>query len=140
VLVRVDFNVPVTDGRVGDDTRIRAALPTIEELRRRGARIVLASHLGRPKDREPELSLRPVAERLAELTDARVTLAPAVVDDAVGVLVEKLDSGDVLMLENVRYERGETKNDPQLGQRWRSWPTSTWTTRSAPPIAHTPRP
>jgi phosphoglycerate kinase len=71
VRVRVDFKVPLDHGAVADDTRIRAALPRIEELRRRGARPVLVSHLGRPKDREPELSLRPVADRLAELTEAK---------------------------------------------------------------------
>ena len=114
VLVRVDFNVPLDHGAVADDTRIRAALPTIEELRRRGARLVLVSHLGRPKDREPELSLRPVAERLAELTSAEVTLAPAVVGDDVRALVDGLAAGNVVMLENVRYEPGETKNDPAL--------------------------
>jgi phosphoglycerate kinase len=114
VLVRVDFNVPLDHGSVTDDTRIRAALPTIEELRRRGARLVLASHLGRPKDREPELSLRPAADRLAELTDADVTLAPAVVGEEVRAFAEKLNRGDVLMLENVRYEPGETRNDPEL--------------------------
>jgi phosphoglycerate kinase len=114
VLVRVDFNVPLDRGAVADDTRIRAALPTIEELRRRGARLVLVSHLGRPKDREPELSLRPVADRLAELTSAEVTLAPAVVGDEVQALVDGLAAGNVLLLENVRYEPGETKNDPEL--------------------------
>jgi phosphoglycerate kinase len=114
VLVRVDFNVPLADGAVADDTRIRAALPTIEELRRRAARVVLVSHLGRPKDREPELSLRPVADRLAELTGADVTLAPGVVGEDVRSLVQRLGPGDVLVLENVRYEPGETKNDPQL--------------------------
>jgi phosphoglycerate kinase len=116
VLVRVDFNVPLRDGEITDDTRIRAALPTIEWLRERGARLVLVSHLGRPKDREPEFSMRPAANRLAELTGADVTLAPAVVGDDVRAFADNLAAGDVLMLENVRYERGETKNDPELAQ------------------------
>jgi phosphoglycerate kinase len=114
VLVRVDFNVPLDNGAVADDTRIRAALPTIEELRRRGARVVLVSHLGRPKDREPELSMRPAADRLAELTGADVTLAPGVVGDEVRAFSDNLRPGDLLVLENVRYEPGETKNDPEL--------------------------
>jgi phosphoglycerate kinase len=113
-LVRVDFNVPLANGAVADDTRIRAALPTIEELRRRGARIVLVSHLGRPKNHEPELSLRPVANRLAELVGGNVALAPGVIGDAVRSLVQRLAPGDLLLLENVRYEPGETKNDPDL--------------------------
>ena len=116
VLVRVDFNVPLEDGRIADDARIRAALPTIEELRRRRARLILVSHLGRPKDREPELSLRPAADRLAELTGAKVTLAPAVIGDEVTALAADLGEGDVLMLENVRYEAGETANDEGLAQ------------------------
>jgi phosphoglycerate kinase len=117
VLVRVDFNVPLEDGRVVDDTRIRASLETIEELRSRGARLVLVSHLGRPADREPELSLRPAANRLAELTDADVTLAPGVIGDDVRAFSENLGRGDVLMLENVRFEPGETRNDPQFAAR-----------------------
>ncbi len=116
VLVRVDFNVPLAGGAVSDDMRIRAALPTIEELRGRGARLVLVSHLGRPKDREPELSLAPVAERLGELIGAPVRLAPAVVGDEVRAAVDELGPGDVLLLENVRYEPGETKNDPDLAR------------------------
>jgi phosphoglycerate kinase len=116
VLVRVDFNVPLNAGAVADDTRIRAALPTIEELRGRGARLVLVSHLGRPKDREPELSLAPVAERLSELIDAPVTLAPGVVGSEVSRAVDELGPGEVLLLENVRYEPGETKNDPDLAR------------------------
>jgi phosphoglycerate kinase len=116
VLVRVDFNVPLRDGEITDDTRIRAAIPTIEWLREQGARVVAVSHLGRPKDREPELSMRPAANRLAELTGADVTLAPSVVGDDVRAFAENLAAGDVLMLENVRYEPGETKNDPELAQ------------------------
>lgn len=114
VLVRVDFNVPLDGGAVADDLRIRAALPTLEQLRGRGAGLVLVSHLGRPKDREPELSLRPVAERLAELIGHEVKLAPAVVGDEVSALAEQVGAGDVLLLENVRYEPGETSNDGAL--------------------------
>jgi phosphoglycerate kinase len=116
VLVRVDFNVPLDGGVVADDTRIRAAIPTIEELRRRGGRLVLVSHLGRPKDREPELSLRPAADRLSKLTSADVTLAPGVVGEDVRAFVDNLTPGNVLVLENIRYEPGETKNDPELAR------------------------
>ncbi len=120
VLVRVDFNVPLTTGAdgepaVADDTRIVAALQTVEELRSRGARLVLVSHLGRPEGRRDDgLSMAPVVERLRQLTDANVTLAPAVVGDQVRALTEALREGDVLVLENVRFEPGETLNDPDL--------------------------
>jgi phosphoglycerate kinase len=108
VLVRVDFNVPLDDGRITDDVRIRAALPTIEWLRERGARLLLASHLGRPKDRDPALSLQPVADRLAELIGTEVLLARD---------LDHVPDGDVVMLENIRYEPGETKNDRDLAKR-----------------------
>jgi phosphoglycerate kinase len=109
VFVRVDFNVPLDGDRITDDTRIRAALPTIERLRSSGARLLLAAHLGRPKDREPELSLRPAADRLGELLDAEVTLASS---------LDEVPDGDLVMLENVRYEPGETKNAPELARRY----------------------
>jgi phosphoglycerate kinase len=117
-LVRVDFNVPLDGARVTDDTRIRAALPTIESLRERGASLVLVSHLGRPKGEVvPELSMAPVGERLSELLGAPVKQAPAVVGDEVKELAQSLRAGEVLLLENVRYEPGETKNDPALAEQ-----------------------
>ncbi|MFL5877831.1 MAG: phosphoglycerate kinase [Solirubrobacteraceae bacterium] len=110
VFLRVDFNVPLEDGKITDDARIRAALPTIEALRERGAKLLLAAHLGRPKDREPELSLKPTADRLSELLGgAEVTLA----ED-----LDHVPDGDLVMLENLRYEKGETKNDPELAKRY----------------------
>ncbi len=112
VVVRVDFNVPLTkDGEIADETRIRSALPTIEELRGKGAKLILCSHLGRPKGPDPALSLRPVAARLGELLQTEVTLAPD---------VDQVPDGDVVMLENVRFFAGETKNDPDLARRYAS--------------------
>ena len=122
VLLRVDFNVPLADGGGGrplvvDDTRIVAALKTIEELRARGGRLVIVSHLGRPRgERDERLSMAPVVARLRELTDARVTLAPAVVGNAVKALCEQLSAGELLVLENVRFEPGETRNDPAFAR------------------------
>lgn len=113
-LVRVDFNVPVDDrGRIVDDTRIRASLPTIKYLRQHGAAVILASHLGRPKGGpDAKYSLQPVADHLADLLDAPIGFAP----DCVGAAVEKmttwLQPGEVLLLENVRFHPEEEKNDP----------------------------
>ncbi len=115
VLVRVDFNVPLdANAQITDDTRIRAALPTLSELRERGAALVLVSHLGRPKAREPEFSLAPVAVRLGELLDTPVTLAAEVVGAGVEAQIAALGAGELLLLENVRFEPGETANDPEL--------------------------
>ncbi len=117
VLVRVDFNVPLDGGRVADDTRIRAALPTIELLRERGAALVLVSHLGRPKGKpDPALSMRPVGERLAELLGAEVHQAPAVVGGDVETMAAGLGPGEILLLENVRFEPGEEEDDPALAE------------------------
>jgi phosphoglycerate kinase len=111
VLVRVDFNVPLDDaGEITDDARIQAALPTLRELRSKGAsRLVLLAHLGRPKGREARFSLRPAAERLAELLGVDVQLAPD---------LDAVPDGEVVMVENVRFFAGETANDAELAERY----------------------
>jgi phosphoglycerate kinase len=117
VLVRVDFNVPLKNGEITDDTRIRAALPTIENLRRRGAKVILASHLGRPKGGpDPAFTLEPVAKRVAELTGAHVEFAHDVVGPSAHAAVERLVPGEIVLLENLRFEPGETKNDDELAK------------------------
>jgi phosphoglycerate kinase len=117
VLVRADLNAPLAGGEVADDMRIQAALPTIELLRERGAAIVLASHLGRPGGKvDPELSMAPVARRLGELLGTEVKLAPGVIEGDVDLHCGALGPGDVLLLENTRFEPGETENDQKLAE------------------------
>ena len=114
VLVRVDFNVPVKEGVVTDDTRIRAALPTISYLLEHGAKVILMSHRGRPSGAgyEEEFSIKPAAERLAQLVDAPVSVASDVAGDDAHAKAEKLQEGEILVLENLRFDPREKKNDP----------------------------
>lgn len=117
VLMRADFNVPLSGETITDDTRIQAALPTIRHILESGAALILMSHLGRPKaGPDPAFSLRPVATRLADLLGRPVGMAETVVGDDVVAAAGALQPGEVLMLENVRFEAGETKNDPELAQ------------------------
>ncbi|MCW1969671.1 MAG: phosphoglycerate kinase [Anaerolineae bacterium] len=118
VLVRVDFNVPLDKaGHITDDTRIRAALPTINHLRAQGAAVILMSHLGRPKGVDPSQSLKPVAARLSELIDAGVAFAPDCVGAEIEVMSRALGSGGVLLLENLRFHKAEEKNDPTFAKQ-----------------------
>ena len=113
VLLRADFNVPVRDGAITDDLRIRAALPTIQWLRNQGAAVVACSHFGRPKGApDPQYSLAPVARRLAEVLDCDVPLAPEVIGFKAAAMAASLADGDVMLLENLRFHPGETTDDP----------------------------
>ncbi len=114
VLVRADLNVPIENGVVADDFRIAASLPTIERLRTAGATVVVCSHLGRPKDREPSLRMDPVGRRLSELGGFPVRKIDELVGPTATAAVTAAAPGDVLLLENTRFEPGETRNDPEL--------------------------
>lgn len=122
VLVRVDFNVPIKDGMVSDDTRIKAALPTINYLIENGAAVILTSHLGRPGGkRNLDYSLQPVAEYLDKLIEAKVQFAPDCIGETAREAVEQLNQGEVVVLENTRFHPGEKKNDPEMGKELASF-------------------
>lgn len=126
VLIRVDFNVPLKDGKIGDDNRMVAALPTIKYVTENGGKAILFSHLGRVKKEEDkkELTLRPVAQHLAELLDKPVTFVPVTRGPQLEEAIDKLSDGDVLLVENTRFEdldgKKESGNDPELGKYWAS--------------------
>ena len=121
VLVRCDFNVPIKEGQITDDTRIRAALPSIKYLLENGAKVVLCSHLGRPKGEvKPEFSLDIVAKELSRLLGQEVKLAGDVVGESAQKLTSEMKNGEVVLLENVRFEAGEEKNDPELSKKFAS--------------------
>ena len=129
VLVRCDFNVPFVNGAISDDNRIVAALPTIKELLAKGAKVVLMSHLGKinykktPEEIEAakkKNTLAPVATRLAELLNKEVAFSHATRGEELKAAVANLNEGDVLLVQNTRYEKGESKNDPELAKEWAS--------------------
>ena len=126
VIVRVDFNVPLKDGKITNDNRIQAALPTINYLVENGARIILMSHLGKIDHKDPEKkeagmkknNMAPVAVRLAEVVDTKVTFVPVTRGPELEEAVAALNDGEIVLIQNTRYEKGESKNDPELAAYW----------------------
>src|SRR5689334_8797824 len=117
VFMRVDFNVPIVDGKITDDNRIEASLPSIRYVIEKGGRLILASHLGRPKGKpDSRYSLKPVASRLAELLAKPVQFAPDCIGPGVQEMAAALKNGDVLLLENLRFHAEEEKNDPNFAK------------------------
>ena len=112
VLVRIDLNVPVESGKVTDATRIERAVPTIEDIANKGGKVVLLSHFGRPKGRDPKQSLKAVASEVARVLGRKVGFADDCVGDAAKAAIDKMKAGDVIVLENTRFHAGEEKNDP----------------------------
>ena len=122
VLVRVDFNVPLKEGVITDETRINAALPTIEYLLKNNAKIILCSHLGRPKGEfKKEFSLAPVAKRLSEILDCKITFAEDVIGESADAAVASLKEGEIVLLENLRFHAEETKNVPAFAEKLASY-------------------
>lgn len=117
VLGRFDFNVPIKDGVIKDDSRIRAAIPTIKYILEKGGKLIACSHMGKPKGKVvEELSLKPVAQRLSELLEVEVKIAPECIGDKVIGMVNSMKDGDILLLENLRFYPGETKNDQEFSK------------------------
>ncbi len=117
VFVRVDFNVSVNNGSVGEDYRIRMSLPTIEYLTKRGAKVILGSHLGRPEGFDRQYSLAPLAKRLSDIVGKPIRFADDCVGFEVEDQIEKMDKGDVLLLENLRFHKEEELNDPEFSKK-----------------------
>ena len=118
ILVRVDFNVPLKEGKITDDTRMQRALPTLKYLLDKGAALIVISHLGRPKgEKKPEYSMSQLKDHLAELTGVKVSMAPDVIGEEVEKLASSLNAGEILLLENSRYYKEETANDPGFSEK-----------------------
>ena len=140
VIVRADLNVPVKDGKVTDATRLERLVPGLQDLTRRGARVVVISHFGRPKGGpDPQFSLKPVADKLGQLLARPVAFAGDCVGEVAERTVAALQPGQIAVLENLRFHKGEEKNESSSPGAWRRWATSSSTMPSPPRIVRTPR-